>query len=200
MAKSADTTNPISRKCSVEGCDGRYLAKGLCSKHYQRLTKRGDLDVSIAPYGAPQDWLLAHKDYQGDECLTWPFGKGGGNGRGVVKFGERPMVASRAMCIIAHGPPPFQKAEAAHSCGKGHQACVNQKHLRWATSLENKFDKVVHGTSNRGERHPLAKLTVEQVRAIRADARPNAVIAADYPVSRRTIADIKRRAAWQHVS
>lgn len=200
MAKSADTTNPISRKCSVEGCKQRYLAKGLCSKHYQRLSKRGDLDVSIAPHGAPKAWLLAHRDYKGDECLTWPFSKCRKTGRGIISGDKRPMFASRAMCIAAHGPPPFKKAEAAHSCGKGHEACVNQKHLRWATSLENKLDKIVHGTSNRGERHPLAKLTVEQVRAIRADARPNAVIAADYPVSRRTIADIKRRAAWQHVS
>lgn len=199
MAKPADTTNPIPRKCSVEGCDKRYLAKGLCSKHYQRLAKRGDLEVSTAPDGVPKAWLLEHKNYQGDECLTWPFGKGGG-GRGMISGEKRPMFASRAMCIAAHGPPPFEKAEAAHSCGKGHEACVNPNHLRWATSLENKLDKIIHGTSNRGERHPLAKLTVEQVRAIRADARPNAVIAADYPVSRRTIADIKRRAAWQHVS
>jgi Recombination endonuclease VII len=30
------------RTCSVEGCDNKHLARGLCSKHYQRLQDSGD--------------------------------------------------------------------------------------------------------------------------------------------------------------
>src|SRR3954447_25411761 len=28
--------------CSIDGCDGAVLAKGLCGKHYMRLRRTGD--------------------------------------------------------------------------------------------------------------------------------------------------------------
>lgn len=37
------------RTCSVEGCDGRYLARGLCSKHYQRLRNSEDFTPQPKP-------------------------------------------------------------------------------------------------------------------------------------------------------
>ena len=30
------------RTCSIDGCDGKHLARGLCSKHYQQLKHSGD--------------------------------------------------------------------------------------------------------------------------------------------------------------
>lgn len=33
------------RTCSVDGCDGPHYGKGLCNRHYQRLRKRGTLDL-----------------------------------------------------------------------------------------------------------------------------------------------------------
>jgi hypothetical protein len=54
--------------------------------------------------------------------------------------------ATRVMCKLAHGPAPTPKHHAAHSCGKGHEACINPKHLRWATPRENAADAKLHGT------------------------------------------------------
>lgn len=35
----------ISKKhCSVDGCDGKYYAKDLCGKHYQRVLRTGTTD------------------------------------------------------------------------------------------------------------------------------------------------------------
>jgi hypothetical protein len=36
------------------------------------------------------------------------------------------------MCELVNGPPPLG-ALAAHSCGRGHDGCVDPRHLRWAT-------------------------------------------------------------------
>lgn len=33
------------RKCSVEGCDGKHLARGMCRAHYLRMYKRGTLEL-----------------------------------------------------------------------------------------------------------------------------------------------------------
>jgi hypothetical protein len=31
--------------CTIEGCDGRPVGKGLCAKHYMRLRRGGDPNV-----------------------------------------------------------------------------------------------------------------------------------------------------------
>lgn len=31
------------KQCSIEGCDSKVHAKGLCSKHYNRIIRNGDL-------------------------------------------------------------------------------------------------------------------------------------------------------------
>jgi len=72
------------------------------------------------------------------------------------------------MCRLAHGEPPAPDYQAAHSCGRGVDGCLNPNHLRWATAEENEADKLLHGTSNRGERHGMVKLTEDEVRAVRA--------------------------------
>jgi hypothetical protein len=52
----------------------------------------------------------------------------------------------------------------------------------------------------RGEENVRSKLTVEQVRAIRADLREYPIIAAAYGVNRDSIGHIKRRVTWKHVA
>ena len=42
----------MNKICSVDGCDSVMRGgKGLCSTHYQRLWRRGNLEVSIRPMG-----------------------------------------------------------------------------------------------------------------------------------------------------
>lgn len=50
-----------------------------------------------------------------------------------------------------------------------------------------------------GERHASAKLTAEQVRAIRADPRSGTLLAAEYGVSTMAISNVRRRKTWRHV-
>jgi hypothetical protein len=103
------------------------------------------------------------------------------------------------MCILAHGEPPFEGAQAAHSCGKGHEGCVNPQHLSWKTAKANTADKYDHGTILRGEANPLAKLTDEQVIAIRADMRSLQTVADDYGVTISAVEAIQKGNTWTHV-
>lgn len=52
------------------------------------------------------------------------------------------------MCQKAHGDPPSPKHDAAHSCGRGHEGCVNPNHLSWKTKKQNQADRITHGTSH----------------------------------------------------
>ena len=70
--------------------------------------------------------------------------------------------------------------------------------LRWDTPKNNHADKVKHGTTNRGERCGTAKLTLEQVRAIRKDDRLQKIIAKEYEVQQSLISRIKNGVRWQH--
>ena len=95
------------------------------------------------------------------------------------------------MCELAHGEAP-PRYEAAHSCGRGHLGCVNPRHLRWATSKENKADMIVHGTRP-------AKLSAEQVRTIRLGAVPLADLAHRFGVSLNHIYAVAGGKHWEHV-
>ena len=99
--------------------------------------------------------------HEGDDCLEWPYSRDHKNYGGLqVEYqGVMFYQASRLVCAIAHGMPESSDIEAAHECGNS--ACVNPKHLRWATGSENCQDKLLHGTYGQ-------KLTNQDVREIRA--------------------------------
>jgi hypothetical protein len=103
--------------------------------------------------------------HHGDECVIWPFARNE-YGYGTVKFGAKIRKAHRVMCILAHGEPPEERYNAAHSCGNGKHGCVNPRHLSWKTPSENALDTVRDGRARKAGR-PFAKLTQEQVSRIR---------------------------------
>lgn len=142
-----------------------------------------------------------------DECVLWPYSKiSGGYGRvrdpstGTVR-----RVTHLALERRGHSRP-FPKAEAAH--GPCHNpACFNYRHLSWATRQENEAHKHRDGTTNRGERHGMAKLKesdVGRIRKMRADGVLISQIAREMGVHRNTIYRIvgprNRPGNWEWVA
>lgn len=153
--------------CKIDGCCKPMHAKGLCAMHHYRWKKYGDPMKKHVRESFRKNWVDAHKEYIGDDCLKWPFSVGG-HGRGSVWIGGKSVSAPKAMCIAAHGAPPTEEHEAAHSCGNGHLGCMNPKHLRWATRKDNEADKQLHGTLRQGTKINTHKLTEDQVNYIRS--------------------------------
>lgn len=203
--KYGDPLASLTRKkwssptCSVEGCDNpRKNGTGMCVAHYLRWWRHGDPEHGRAMVGEPEQFMLDAIASDEQDCILWPFGSGK-DGRPNIRIpGEGTKIVSRIVCARVHGEPPTPGHEAAHSCGNGHIGCINPAHLRWATHLENGADMVAHGRSHRGN-HPMAKLTVDDVRRVRSLHRkvPAAKLAAEYGVSRGTIYVIQRRVAWK---
>ncbi len=190
----------MKNSCAISDCHSPALARGWCKKHYDRWRRHGDPNIcflALSPRGEPMRWLIAHAAHDSDECLIWPFARFP-DGRAHMHAGK----PARIMCELAHGAPPTPKHEAAHSCGKAHEGCVNQKHLRWATSKENTADKFLHGTVPCGSALPQAKLTEGDVRAIRQSAgevSPKS-LAARFGVGVASISMIINLKTWRHVS
>src|SRR5262245_10619657 len=102
--------------------------------------------------------------YNGADCLTGAWGIRH-DGYPVMRLDGKVRPVGKFICDRIYGPRP-PGFDMAHSCGN--RACVNPVHLRWASRSDNQMDRVLHGTSNRGERFGRVKLTEQQVREIRA--------------------------------
>lgn len=190
----------MKAKCSIEGCDNPFLARGWCSKHWSRWRRNGH----PLGGGTPKDGTVARffcevvVPCKSDDCLIWPFGRDQ-YGYGKIGSGSGSGLVHRRACEEVHGQPPDEPdIQAAHNCGNGHLGCCNPRHLRWATRVDNSMDRVEHGTHNRGEKHKMAKLTEGQVLEIRRleGEISRAEIARKFDVSAWNVACIHRRKSW----
>lgn len=74
--------------------------------------------------------------------------------------------------------------------------------LRWGTPKENSKDREIHGTTARGGRNGNSRIALEQVRAIRSDAKSGlnlSEVARKHGVGRTTVGNIVKRRTWKHV-
>lgn len=112
-----------------------------------------------------EERLLAKAKWVG-ECLVW-FGNKDSNGYGRIRYGGvANYPAHRLNYELLHGPIP-DGLVLRHSCDN--PACINVAHLDPGTQKQNIADKYERGRANHatGENHGRAKLTREQVDAIR---------------------------------
>lgn len=107
------------------------------------VRKRTKFRTKAASPGSGLAWLKVHVDFEGDDCLLYPF-RTTASPRGAVTYNFKSMPAHRAMCFLAHRSPPEGKDMALHSCGNGHLGCVNPKHLYWGDQSDNNRDAQRH--------------------------------------------------------
>lgn len=135
--------------------------------------------------------------YEGDACLMWPFWCGP-SGHGVATIAGKCYLASRAVALKKHGPPPEPGMHAAHECNN--PGCCNGKHISWKTPQQNVDDREAAGRTARGERGGTAVLTEDDVRLVRASDLSGPALAAHLGVRKQTIYKIRNRQIWRHVA
>ena len=133
-------------------------------------------------------------------CWLWT-GSVVGSGYGSFSRGRRGegnATAHRVSYELRHGPIP-QGLYVLHKCDV--KTCVNPDHLYLGTAQNNSSDMVARGRciAPVGERNGNTKLTGNDVRRIRLDARPETQIAVDYGLSRSAVGKIKRRERWKSI-
>jgi hypothetical protein len=128
-----------------------------------------------------------------DECVAWPYAKTSA-GYGKLNIGGRYLSVHRLALALATGEEPDGMYAAHGPCNK--RACMNPRHLRWATPAENSNDRHRDGTLYRGPRR-WAKLTEEQVIEIRTSTERSARLAERFGVSDSTICNIRKGKIWR---
>lgn len=183
------------KACSETGCDLPAKTRGMCRKHYHYAWTHKLIPIKphVAAHGDTEAFIRASLLVETDDCIEWPFAKN--LGYGLASIDGETVAAHRATCILAHGPPPFEGAQAAHyKCGN--QGCINKRHLRWSTIELNHDDKRRHGTMTQGERHPRSRFTEEEVLAIAASPLGPAALGLQYGCDRAVIGSIKSGRTW----
>jgi hypothetical protein len=168
------------------------------------------------------DWIGEQADPpNSDGCRLWRRGR---NHHGYGTSGG--TLAHRRVWIVAYGAPPPGMC-VCHTCDV--RACVSLDHLWLGTNADNVADRQAKGRSSGGrtgpknpargdrngsrlyperrarlpgEKNPMAKLTEERVREIRAQhasGRQQNEIAGEVGVSASTIGRVVRGVLWRHV-
>lgn len=184
--------------CSINGCDRAHHGRGWCKMHGERWRNHGDpLATKYTSSKEALTWLRSAVLNETDECIPWPFARGGADGRGRVKWEGRTRTSYHVALILVGREPPVPPLETRHLCGNGHLGCVNPRHLLNGTHAENGADMARHGTSPRGGRNHSTKLTEADVLAIRKSPEPYSLIAERYGIWKGTAYEIKTRRSWK---
>lgn len=162
-------------------------------------------------------WAKVDKGPHPHGCWLWTAARdGAGYGQIGVAHprGYRPMRAPRLAYLLAHGEVR-DDLDVCHSCdiyyesdARAYRRCVNPAHLWQGSRRENLADMDAKGRRRSrcmprpGERNPMARLTPQVVREIRArHARGDAqkMIAAELNVPTQTVNNIVLRHSWKHI-
>ena len=141
---------------------------------------------------------IATKD---NGCVEWVKARNA-RGYGVVRDETgKNRLAHRAAWFLAFGY--YSRQHILHRCDN--PACVRIDHLFEGSHVDNMADKMAKGRHRWGHRKwtpnepkPWAKLTLDQVIAIKKAAEPQWQLAVKYGVSQQTISDIRRGRRWPH--
>jgi hypothetical protein len=138
-------------------------------------------------------WVKAHLDYPHEQfCLIWPFGVS----EGTIQLPGSVNVF-RLMCEHRNGPPPTDKHQAAHSCGRRDEGCVNPHHLSWKTNSENQKER--YEQSGFVPSRKLTPAEVDEIRALKDRAKIEDVVK-QYGVSYNNIRSIWAGRLWNNTS
>lgn len=194
------------RNCSVEGCDVKVSARGLCNKHYQRM-------INGVPMAGNAKRTLHQRLREKIEvdlksgCFIWLGAKSGGPRRssnhkyGYIRVDGKSLRAHRVMYEMENGPIP-EGIILRHTCDN--PLCVNPAHLIPGTQFHNMQDMI----SRNRDRHPVgeanhSKLTEASVLSIRCESAKGTShheLAEQYGVHVVTIRNIVNGKKWAYLN
>ncbi len=198
----------IMKLCNIEGCGNKYLAKGLCSKHWARDNRYGNPTIvkSVVGVGVSQEdrfWNKISVAENTNDCWPW---RGTLNNKGYPQCGfkikgKRFALPYRIAYLLHYKTDP-ESFNVCHKCDN--PLCCNPNHLFLGTQQENMLDCSKKNRISYGENHPHSKLTEDNVRFIRNNysnvTKQLYDFASKFNVSFSTIYDVVKYRTWRRVS
>ena len=211
-------------ECSVEGCADAPESRGWCSRHYARWRRHGSTELPPKPSLSERFWAKVDQNGPAPEsrpelgsCWLWTAARfrpvrPGAERWSYGAFGPERETAHRVAYELTFGAIPTG-IFLAHLCDNS--ACVRPEHLvargtsdvvRHRRRRRGSLARDVASNARtsparqvRGERHPGARLTEEDVREIRRRDEGQSSLAREFGVSQGLISRIKRRDLWAHL-
>lgn len=168
----------------------------FCSMRCKSLAMVGK--STVRGVATQSDFLARVDKGDGRGCWLWT-GHRGRFGHGRFREKGRWLIAHRRAYELFVGPIP-DGLIVRHSCDV--PPCVNPAHLLAGTHADNARDCVERGRKAIGSRAGTAKLTEDDVRAIRSlpPTVQLAPIAERYGITQAQVSKIRHRKAWRHVA
>ena len=200
-------SSSISQRETVKVCEwcgaSFTKSKGGCWWHFQRrrFCSNKCVGFSSAKHRPLTDRLFEFVDKRGDdECWLWTA-RTTKFGYGTFRFHNKDITAHRASYEIANGPIP-KGLVICHRCDV--PRCVNPNHLFAGTQAENMQDMYRKGRDSqtnkvRGEKHHSAKLTAEDVLAMRSSPLSQRALARQYGLAQSSVNAIILKKVWAHI-
>lgn len=135
----------------------------------------------------------------GRGCRLWTAGASG-DGYGAFKVEGRQVGAHRQAWILTFGPVP-DDIKVLHHCDT--PLCCEPPHLFLGTHADNMRDMTLKLRGPNGEHNPKAKLTEDDVRAIRlrwSEGEGQTALAAEYGVKVVAVWRLINGWTWKHVA
>lgn len=168
---------------------GRTTSCG-CAK--SEASRKRMSDMRRKESGTIEDRFFSRFDVVDSGCWQWRA-HSDKDGYGILPTNSSSIRAHRLSYEIYKGAIP-QGMVVCHKCDN--PGCVNPDHLFIGTSKDNAQDALRKGRNYTGDKNSRARLSWEEVDAIRASTKPYSILAEKYQVSVSTIKDVRRRRTW----
>lgn len=195
LANGSLEKREVIATCTVDGCSNKHRSKGLCSAHYSRMLKHGNLNVLFIVKN-DRERLIANTLTNENGCYVWRKSKYNGYGKTVLKGVL--MAAHRASWIVFKGDIP-SGMQVNHKCHN--RACINVDHLYIGNQKQNmddmysaKREVVLKGSSHGGAK--INEKIALEIFNRKGFARQ---IAKDFGVSETLVYSIKKKKNWKHI-
>lgn len=194
--------------CAVAGCDRATSARGWCKRHYEIWRRHGDAGHQVRAFhgrsanGEDAVTKLHRKSVLTTSgCREWTGWRDAG-GYGRIAVGRQMKRAHVVAWEAANGRSVPNGMVVRHRCDN--PSCVQPSHLLIGTQAQNVADMIGRGRIDRsGERNNAAKLTAQDVVAIRAKHTVGQSItnlSAEFGVSVSQVKNIVNNKQWKEVS
>ncbi|PWJ22819.1 HNH endonuclease [Branchiibius hedensis] len=192
--------------CKQDGCERPTIARGLCTKHYDRARNVGDIEFGPRTRGRAglthaEIFAVTPKCVTSTGCIEWD-GHRSQYQYGIIQsksFGNR--GAHRVAMDMALGERVPDELHVCHRCDN--PPCVNPEHLFLGDDLVNVADMIDKGRHAHGERGGGSKLREDQVVEIinryAAGGIGRPALAREYGVSPACIQKITEGKMWRHL-
>ena len=175
--------------CKVQDCLSLTYAKGFCSYHYKNFRRTGKPE-SQRPrrHGTPIERFWRHVSRRStNECWEWKAFRDK-DGYGKFRLGRSNVAAHRFSYQVVFGKICGNE-QVLHSCNN--PPCVNPRHLKIGTHLENMQDRREAGNYATGESHPGYKFSTATVKRVALASGSYKKIAEHFGMSKSHVRNIK---------